>query len=1014
MSIVGKVVAWILGLAGVPATWLLIQQNLAQPWLAAILFFLFEAVIGLGAMVVSVAHQTIRRRLEQIANVTDLALGRSVSRYARHYRRYILEQNARFNARDLAHTPSHIPELDAIYVDVGLAPDSPSGESSGIIPLLREKHLERFSIQELLDTKKGAVYAVIGAPGSGKTTLLRYTARRAASAKRRERKRRVPVLLALRDHAKPISDDPGSTLADVVREDVGRLMVAEPSGWWEAQLRDGNCLILLDGLDEVAGKEDRFAVSEWIEQQIAKHPGNDFVITSRPHGYQTAVIPQAVVLQVRPFTTHQIHGFVRAWCLETERLAIRSAGPETERRAEEEATGLLGQLATAPVLQELAVNPLLLTMMVLVHRERRALPEGRADLYHQLCDVMLWRRAESKKLTMKPSGAVRQGILAALAYEMMIAETRDFPREQVLEVLQRQLDSIDTDITPDLLLESIVESSGLLVERERDLYAFTHQTIGEYLASTHIRTHHLTATLIREVDNAWWRETTLLFIADSDANAIVEACLERDTGVSLSLAFDCLRNHGQIHRSLRDLLDHIRQDAFRENAELEHRRRIARALAAGHLSKLVALDNTTLICPDPISEDLYWLFCKDTGTVLPEGFHSPDPQQDALASGMWRTEANRFIEWVNVAAAQENAATFRLPSRDELAALKNRSFDRDGHQGVLNFAWTRDSSSRSESAAERSQTIWTPHLPDGRRWLELDVTDLSAKRLGAELMLTDALTVARILPDSSQDFMGREGLIERLKADILIASACMDHFVDNPGHAHLFDELRPRIGDVFRMTDALGNGGAYLHKAQLLDLLTEANETVKIIGIANKLGDSLGPNAATQLIEGRHLGSFLSNLIEKLHSDYMQWDAVRLHETSRKSPASGELFAAALYGAAGLDNLYSSSVEIDDLSQLLAMACESLDPDSFDASWLALVAAHLRDRAAPILDRTETPTLEEVQAIRLSGVLLTAVCLDRGHPDTADLFRKAAFGFTKVEDRIRADTPLEVLVLARE
>jgi predicted NACHT family NTPase len=295
------------------------------------------------------------------------------------------------------------------------------------------------------------VLAVIGAPGSGKTTLLRHTAGRAASAKRREQRRRIPVMLALRDHTVWISAGGQITLADLVRKAVGHLEVAEPPGWWEAQLRAGNCLILLDGLDEVARKEDRVSASEWIERQIAKHPRNDFVVTSRPHGYRTAVIQQAVVLQARPFTTEQIRRFVQSWCLETQRLTTGKSGVDIERLAQDEAEDLLGQLANAPVLQELAVNPLLLTMMVLVHRERRVLPAGRADLYHQVCDVMLWRRQESKRLQVEPSGPVRLRMLAAVAYKMMASGVRGFARGDILEIFERLLDDIDTVTTAEAL-----------------------------------------------------------------------------------------------------------------------------------------------------------------------------------------------------------------------------------------------------------------------------------------------------------------------------------------------------------------------------------------------------------------------------------------------------------------------------------------------------------------------------------------------------------------------------------
>jgi len=90
-------------------------------------------------------------------------------------------------------------------------------------------------------------------------------------------------------------------------------------------------------------------------------------------------------------------------------------------------------------------------MMVLVHRERRVGPAGRADLYHQVCDVMLWRRQESKRLQVEPSGPVRLRMLAAVAYKMMASGVRGFARGDILEIFERLLDDIDTVTTAEAL-----------------------------------------------------------------------------------------------------------------------------------------------------------------------------------------------------------------------------------------------------------------------------------------------------------------------------------------------------------------------------------------------------------------------------------------------------------------------------------------------------------------------------------------------------------------------------------
>jgi hypothetical protein len=66
--------------------------------------------------------------------------------------------------------------------------------------------------------------------------------------------------------------------------------------------------------------------------------------------------------------------------------------------------------------------------------------------------------------------------------------------------------------------------SGLLIERERGIYAFAHLTFQEYLAARHIcDTGHPAASY---VDDPWWRESLVLAAQLGNADAIITACLE--------------------------------------------------------------------------------------------------------------------------------------------------------------------------------------------------------------------------------------------------------------------------------------------------------------------------------------------------------------------------------------------------------------------------------------------------------------------------------------------------------
>jgi predicted NACHT family NTPase len=98
------------------------------------------------------------------------------------------------------------------------------------------------------------------------------------------------------------------------------------------------------------------------------------------------------VLEVLPFNTSQVRRFVESWYLANE---IRSSGnvydAGVRHRANQDAKDLLQRLRHHPSIGAMTVNPLLLTMIAMVHRYHGALPGTRVELYAEICEVLLGR-----------------------------------------------------------------------------------------------------------------------------------------------------------------------------------------------------------------------------------------------------------------------------------------------------------------------------------------------------------------------------------------------------------------------------------------------------------------------------------------------------------------------------------------------------------------------------------------------------------------------------------------------
>jgi predicted NACHT family NTPase len=108
----------------------------------------------------------------------------------------------------------------------------------------------------------------------------------------------MPILLRFRE-TYPLMrlvswDDPGSDRPLNLPEVVVRHLSTQPEfrqcqplsdTWFTDQLEQGRCLVMLDGLDEVPSTQ-RPAVRRWVDQQMKRYPATQFLLTSRPHGFE--------------------------------------------------------------------------------------------------------------------------------------------------------------------------------------------------------------------------------------------------------------------------------------------------------------------------------------------------------------------------------------------------------------------------------------------------------------------------------------------------------------------------------------------------------------------------------------------------------------------------------------------------------------------------------------------------------------------------------------------------------
>ena len=365
-------------------------------------------------------------------------------------------------------------------------------------------------------------YVVLGHPGSGKTFLLRWIATQAGN-NYCGIQQPLPLLISLSafaQHPGPIG------LLEYIQETL--LEAGQPIASALTHIvSQGRAIFLLDGLDETGDAFFRRRISSAIEDLQKEASNNLIITTSRISGYDGG-LSSALLFILSAFDDEAIRMFLLRWCelYARDRLGDTPYAAEQGRHA---GIKLAEDVLSHPEIRDLARNPLLLTVLAIVHRAGVRLPDHRVELYEHATRVLVerWNRIRSLSETsphtpLKSADAVR--LLGPVALDLIRSGVRGaIPEERLRKMLARALakGGLKAVATPDEAIHLFKNALGLLVEQGPGLYAFLHLTLAEYFAAWEaIRSAELESMAADPalVASSVWREVFLLAAGELGIN----------------------------------------------------------------------------------------------------------------------------------------------------------------------------------------------------------------------------------------------------------------------------------------------------------------------------------------------------------------------------------------------------------------------------------------------------------------------------------------------------------------
>lgn len=350
-------------------------------------------------------------------------------------------------------------------------------------------------------SSRGKRLYILGKPGAGKTTFMKYLVHQTIIASELDK---LPIFVTLREWN--VLKEP---LLDFITRQFKICNFPDARPFIEYILESGRALVLFDGLDEVPQESNqRDKTIEALHDFSKQYLDTQAIITCRVAASDYS-FTEFTYIEMSDFNPVQVKTYAYNWF----RNSAETAEDFLKELNLDENKGV----------RDLGRSPLLLSMICLAYSETMSIPKRRVDLYEEALDALLKKWDSSRKIKRDQvykqlSLGYKRQMFAQIAADYFDKKEIFFPKKDIAIKIETYLNSLPPDSQNDSpdgesILEAISAQHGILVERARGLYSFSHLTFQEYYSAKYIADNANRGTLERlaaHLNDSRWREVFLL------------------------------------------------------------------------------------------------------------------------------------------------------------------------------------------------------------------------------------------------------------------------------------------------------------------------------------------------------------------------------------------------------------------------------------------------------------------------------------------------------------------------